>query len=150
MRFPPEKTIGTSYFCIAGGILFSSEDLRLPAGRLFFFRGQFLYLRQFAGGLFFFRRRKKNQERRHPFERVDDDLGALPPSPPPPINGRPSREPLLPALPCRPGETFLAAAVKLYLIFAGRWPDQVSFPATARPAPPARRVGRVEAGRSCI
>ena len=107
MRFPPEKTIGTSYFYIAGGILFSSEDLRLPAGRLFFFRGQFLYLRQFAGGLFFFRRRKKNQERRHPFEWVDDDLGVFPPSPPPSIDGRPSRSPLLPALPCRPGETVL-------------------------------------------
>ena len=91
-------------------------------GELFLFRGQFLYLRQIAGRLFFFRRRKKNQERRHPFERVDDDLGALPPSPPPSIDGRPSREPLLPALPCRPGETFLVAAVRFCLFFAGFLP----------------------------
>ena len=76
-------------------------------------------VRQLAGGLFFFRRRKKNQERRHPFEWVDDDLGALPPRPPPTIDGRPSHSRLLPALPCRPGETFLVAAVKLYLFFAG-------------------------------
>ena len=150
-----------------------SGDFRLPAGGLFFFRrkmsgslpeGHSSFVgrcpaasrrvillssedvRLLAGGLFFFRRRKKNQERRHPFERVDDDLGALPPRPPPPINGRPSHQHLLPALPCRPGETFLAAAVKLYLFFAGRWPDQVSFPAAARRIPPARRVGRAEAG----
>ena len=69
--------------------------------------------------LFFFRRRKKNQERRHPFERVDDDLGALPPRPPPSIDGRLSHYRLLPALPCRPGETFLVAAVKPYFSFAG-------------------------------
>ena len=87
---------------LPGGILLSSKDFRLLAGRSFFFR-----------------RRKKNQERRHPFERVDDDLGALPPRPPPPINGRPSHSPLLPALPCRPGETFLVAAVKPYFSFAG-------------------------------
>ena len=100
-------------------LLLSLEDVRQLAGELFFFRGQFLYLRQLAGGLFFFRRRKKNQERRHPFEWVDDDLGALPPRPPPPINGRPSHQHLLPALPCRPGETFLVAAVKPYFSFAG-------------------------------
>ena len=88
-----------------GRLTFLQRDVRQPAGGLFFFRGQFLYLRQFAVGLFFFRRRKKNQERRHPFEWVDDDLGALPPRPPPPINGRPSHSRLLPALPCRPGET---------------------------------------------
>ena len=96
-----------------GVILLSSEDFRQPAGRLFFFRGQFLYFRQLAGGLFFFRRRKKNQERRHPFERVDDDLGALPPRPPPTIDGRPSHHRLLPALPCRPGETSGSSCDKL-------------------------------------
>ena len=156
MRFPPEKTIGTSYFYIAGGILFSSEDVRLPAGRLFFFRGQFLYFRQLAGGLFFFRRRKKNQERRHPFERVDgtrekqsplenrlfgdgnrgtallnapavagtapcgadsryDRSGRQAPGLQPRITARPSHFRLLPALPCRPGETLPLPAARLSL-----------------------------------
>ena len=141
-------------------LLLSLEDVRQLAGRyssfvgrcpaacrgVIFFRGQFLYLRQLAGGLFFFRRRKKNQERRHPFERVDDDLGALPPRPPPPINGRPSHHRLLPALPCRPGETFSLPAARLRFVPAGRWPDQFHFAAVAKRIPPARRVGRVEAG----
>ena len=112
-------------------ILLSSEDFR-----------------QLAGWLFFFRRRKKNQERRHPFERVDDDLGALPPRPPPTIDGRPSHHRLLPALPCRPGETLPLPAARLSLVFIGCWPDQFHFAAAVRPAPPARKVGRVEAGRA--
>ena len=125
-------------------------------GRLTFLQRD---VRQLAGGSFFFRRRKKNQERRHPFEWVDDDLGALPPRPPhlgalpprppPTIDGRPSHSRLLPALPCRPGETFLVAAVKLYIFFAGDGPIDFIFSAAERPAPPARRVGRVEASRSC-
>ena len=59
-----------------------------------------------TGFLFFFRHRKKKQERCHRSESVDDGLGALPPTPPPQIHGRPSRHRLLPALPCRPGERF--------------------------------------------
>ena len=124
-------------------ILLSSEDVRQLAGGLFFFRRKMSGslpegyssfvgrcpaacrraillssedVRQLAGGLFFFRRRKKNQERRHPFERVDDDLGALPPRPPPTIDGRPSHSPLLPALPCRPGETLPLPAAR-YALF---------------------------------
>ena len=111
-----------------GRLTFLQRDVRQPAGGLFFFRGQFLYLRQFAVGLFFFRRRKKNQERRHPFEWVDDDQRVFPSGLPPSIDGRPSRHRLLPALPCRPGETFLVAAVKLYLFFAGVGPIKSLFP----------------------
>ena len=161
---------------------FLAEDVRQPAGRLFFFRGQFLYFRQLAGGLFFFRRRKKNQERRHPFERVDgtrekqsplenrlfgdvnrgtaslnapavagtapcgadsryDRSGRQTPGPPPSIDGRPSRSPLLPALPCRPGETFLVTAVRFSFFFAGRWPDRISFRRCGKTCTPGPQGG---------
>ena len=130
-----------------GRLTFLQRDVRLPAGRLFFFRGQFLYLRQPAGGLFFFRRRKKNQERRHPFERVDDDQRNLSSGLQPKITARPSHHRLLPALPCRPGETLPLPAARLRFVPAGRWPDRFHFTAAVRPAPPARRVGRVETGR---
>ena len=54
-------------------------------------------------------------------------MGALPPRPPPSINGRPSHPRLLPALPCRPGETFSLPAARLRFLFAGRWPDRLHF-----------------------
>ena len=57
--------------------------------------------------MFLFERPKRNRKSRHRSESVDDGSGALPPTPPPEISGRPSRRPLLPALPCRPGETVL-------------------------------------------
>ena len=64
-----------------------------------------------TGFLFFFRHRKKKQERCHRSGSVDDGLGALPPTPPPKINSMLSRQRLLPALPCRPGDTVLTRRV---------------------------------------
>ena len=64
--------------------------------------------------MFLFERPKRNRKSRHRSESVDDGLGVLPPTPPPKINGRPSRQVLLPALPCRPGDTVLPWPV-------GRW-----------------------------
>ena len=73
-------------------------------------------------------------------------MGALPPRPPPPINGRPSHHRLLPALPCRPGETFLVAAVRSCFFFAGRWPDRFHFFRCGKTCTPGPQGGP---GRRC-
>ena len=64
--------------------------------------------------LFFFRHRKKKQERCHRSGSVDDGQRVFPSGLPPTIKSHLSRQVLLPALPCRPGETVLPRPV-------GRW-----------------------------
>ena len=161
------------YFPVANRkvILLSSKDFRQLAGKLFFFRRR----KKNQERRHPFERVDGTREKQRPLEnrlfgdgnRGTASLNALAvagtapcgadsrydrsgrqaPSPPPSIDGRPSCSPLLPALPCRPGETFLVPAARLRFLFAGRWHDRFHFPAAARPAPPARKVGRVEAGR---
>ena len=81
----------------------SAKLFVLLAGEPFFFRHRVL--------MFLFERPKRNRKSRHRSGSVDDGLGALPPTPPPPMKSQLSRPALLPALPCRPGDTVLPRPV---------------------------------------
>ena len=75
-------------------------------------------------------------------------MGALPPRPPPPINGGPSHFRLLPALPCRPGETPDSNCGKGALSVCRLLAWYRSFTAAEDALPPARRVGPGDAVES--
>ena len=60
-----------------------------------------------TGGAFLFERPKRNRKSRHRFGAVDADQRNLSSGLQPKANGRLSRSVLLPALPCRPGDTVL-------------------------------------------
>ena len=100
------------------------------------------------GGLTSFVTERSKQERCHRFDAVDADLGALPPRPPPSINGGPSPHRLLPALPCRPGETLLpqretyCLAEKVHQVDRFLFSAHVTAGSVARTPGPQGRAGR--------